>query len=159
EVRQARAMLARERPGLVSLWMPSTPPLVTVRIATYNRGRLIAERAIPSALAQTHQRLEVLVVGDGCDAAAAGAGRSGREPRVRFETLPARGAYPPEPYHRWMVAGCAPMNRALELARGDWIAPLDDDDEFTPDHVEVLLEACRSRRLEFAYGIADTEVS
>jgi len=57
-----------------------------------------------------------------------------------------------------MVAGAAPMNRALEIARGDWIAPLDDDDEFTPDHVAVLLDACRERELEFAFGRAETEV-
>ncbi|HEU0104993.1 MAG TPA: glycosyltransferase [Vicinamibacteria bacterium] len=159
EIGQAREALARDRALLPALWMRSTPPLVTVRIATYSRGRLIAERAIASALAQTHPRLEVLVVGDCCDEATAAAVRSVKDDRVRFENLPERGRYPPEPYRRWMVAGCAPMNRALELARGDWIAPLDDDDEFTPDHVEVLLDACRTRRLEFAYGIADTEVS
>jgi glycosyltransferase involved in cell wall biosynthesis len=50
------------------------------------------------------------------------------------------------------------MNRALEIFRGDWIAPLDDDDEFTSDHVEALLDACRSHDLEFAYGIAEMEV-
>jgi len=158
EVGKAREMLASERPGLLVLWKRSPSPLVTVRIATYNRGRLVAERAIASALAQTHRNLEVLVVGDCCDAATEAAVRSVKDDRVRFENLPERGRYPPEPYRRWLVAGCAPMNRALELARGDWIAPLDDDDEFTPDHVEVLLDACRSRALEFAYGIAETEV-
>jgi hypothetical protein len=44
------------------------------------------------------------------------------------------------------------------MARGEWIAPLDDDDEFTPEHVEVLLDACRQQNLEFVYGIAEMEV-
>lgn len=133
-------------------------PLVTVRIATYNRGRLVAERAIASALAQTHTNIEVVVVGDHCDADTERAVREVRDPRVRFENMPIRGAYPDDPMFRWMVAGSAPMNRALALARGDWLAPLDDDDEFTPDHIEVLLDACLSRSLDVAYGIADMEV-
>ena len=49
------------------------------------------------------------------------------------------------------------MNRALDLVKGDWIAPLDDDDEFTDDHIEVLLAATRDQGLEFAYGIAEME--
>jgi hypothetical protein len=44
------------------------------------------------------------------------------------------------------------MNHALALSRGDWIAPLDDDDEFTPDHVEVMLAECRARKLELLHA-------
>ena len=100
----------------------------------------------------------MLVVGDRCDAATEAAVLSVHDPRVRFENLPRRGDYPVNPAHRWMVAGATPMNRALSTARGEWIAPLDDDDEFTPDHIEVLLDACRERDLEFAYGQADMEM-
>lgn len=153
ETRQAATSLTRTpRPK----W-DAQPPLVTVRIATYNRGPLVAERAIHSALAQTHPNIEVVVVGDHCDELTERAVRSVRDSRVRFENLSRRGPYPTDPEMRWMVAGTAPMNRALELARGSWIAPLDDDDEFTPDHVEVLLAACRERDLDMAYGIAESE--
>lgn len=133
-------------------------PLVTVRIATYNRGPLVAERAISSAIAQTYRNIEILVIGDHCDPSTERAVRSVKDPRIRFENLPHRGRYPDDPMFRWMVAGAAPMNRALQLARGEWIAPLDDDDEFTPDHVEVLLESCRERNLDAAYGVADMEM-
>lgn len=159
EARAARDHLATERRIHPIVWERSAPPLVTVRIATYNRGPLVAERAIASALEQTHRNLEVVVVGDACDAATERAVLSVRDPRVRFENLARRGDYPADPMRRWMVAGVTPMNRALELARGEWIAPLDDDDEFTPDHVEVLLDACRSRDLEFAYGVAESEAT
>lgn len=133
-------------------------PLVTVRIATYNRGALVAERAIASALAQTYRNIEILVIGDHCDADTERAVRSMSDPRIRFENLPRRGSYPDDPMFRWMVAGAAPMNRALELSSGEWLAPLDDDDEFTPHHVEVLLDACRERSLDVGYGVADMEV-
>ena len=135
-------------------WRQHEIPLVTVRIATYNRGATVAERAIASATAQTHDRLEILVVGDHCDEATEAAVRGVRDPRVRFHNLPQRGRYPDDSSRRWMVAGTAPMNWALEHARGDWIAPLDDDDEFTPDHVEALLHACRRESAELAYGVA-----
>jgi glycosyltransferase involved in cell wall biosynthesis len=44
------------------------------------------------------------------------------------------------------------MNAGAQLARGNWIAPLDDDDEFAPDHVEKLLTAALARDLEVVYG-------
>ncbi len=158
EIVQVRRRLAEERARAPEIWTPSPPPLVTVHIATYNRGKLIAERAIASALAQTHRNVEVVVVGDCCDQATADAVLAVRDPRVRFENLPRRGPYPEDAWARWMVAGTAPVNRALELARGEWITPLDDDDEFTPDHVEVLLDECRRRRLEWVYGVAAMEM-
>ena len=58
-----------------------------------------------------------------------------------------------------MVAGSVPMNHARGLARGAWIAPLDDDDEITPDHVELLLGVASEHRLEFVYGLAETELA
>jgi hypothetical protein len=58
-----------------------------------------------------------------------------------------------------MVAGTQPANYALARARGRWVAWLDDDDEFSEDHIEVLLSACLTRRLEFAYGIMEDEVT
>lgn len=51
------------------------------------------------------------------------------------------------------------MNAALFLARGEWIAPCDDDDEFTDDHVELLLGHAQRQRLEMVYSKAQWEVS
>jgi len=71
----------------------------------------------------------------------------------------ARPTYPADPERRWMVAGTHAANRGIELALGSWIAPLDDDDEFTPDHVEVLLSVALEYRLEFVYGLSEMELS
>jgi glycosyltransferase involved in cell wall biosynthesis len=133
-------------------------PLVTVRIATYNRGPLVAERAISSAILQTYERLEILVIGDHCDEATERAVTSVKDPRLRFINLAERGLYPTDPLRRWMVAGTAPMNAALAIAQGAWIAPCDDDDEITDDHVEVLLREARRRRLEFVWSKALMEL-
>ena len=129
-------------------------PLVTVRIATYSRGAVLAERAIRSAVEQTYENLEILVLGDDCDDATAAAALSIKDPRVRFLNLPRRGIYPEAQRARWMVAGTHPMNAGLILARGDWIAPCDDDDEFTPDHVQTLLAHALENRLEHVWSRA-----
>ncbi|MBK8976970.1 MAG: glycosyltransferase [Planctomycetes bacterium] len=147
----------RADPTGPTIFAPQAPPLVTVRIATYNRGQLVAERALASAIAQTHANLEIVVVGDHCDEATERAVRSVRDPRIRFVNLPERGRYPDDPELRWMVAGSIPMSHGVGMARGDWIAPLDDDDSFTPDHVEVLLGRALERRADFVWGVAEME--
>jgi glycosyltransferase involved in cell wall biosynthesis len=130
-----------------------TKPLVSVLIPTYNRARLLAERSVPSVLRQSYQRLEVVIVGDACtDETPRVISRFG-DPRIRFVNLPEKEPLPADPVHAWMVAGTRPANVALGLARGRWVSWLDDDDEFSADHVEVLLDACLSRHLEFAYGV------
>lgn len=127
-------------------------PLVSVRIATYNHADLLIERAIESVLKQSYERLEILVVGDGCTDETGDRLAQVGDPRIRFINLPFRWPYPSNERHRWLIAGSPAMNVGAHLARGAWIAPLDDDDEFTPDHVELLLNAARESSFEMTYG-------
>ncbi len=114
-----RQRLSDLRSGRHGPWPPveDENPLVTIRIATYNRGQLVADRAIASAVAQTYPNLEILVVGDHCDAATEMAVKSVDDPRIKFINLAERGRYPADPTLRWMVAGTTPMNAALAVAR------------------------------------------
>jgi hypothetical protein len=127
-------------------------PLVSVRIATYNNPGMLIDRALASVFAQTYERIEVVVVGDACTDDTEQRVASLGDPRVRFVNLTARGAYPDEPRDRWLVAGSPAMNLGMRLSQGLWIAPLDHDDEFVPDHVETLLKTARRNDLELAYG-------
>ncbi len=127
-------------------------PLVSVVIPTWNRPRELVERAISSALAQTHRRIEVIVVGDCSPAEVGEAVAAIGDPRVSFHNLTLRGPYLDDDYRGWLAAGTPAFNAGVERARGLWIAPLGDDDEFAPDHVQRLLAAARERRLEFVYG-------
>ena len=52
------------------------------------------------------------------------------------------------------MAGAHPFNQGVALARGAWIAPIDQDDEWAPDHLEVLLEAARRTGAEAVYGVS-----
>lgn len=159
DIAEEAHLLTMARDGRDVCWTDDdqAEPLVTIRIATYDRGRLVADRALATAVDQTYERLEILVVGDACDADTERAVRSVGDPRIRFVNLGARGMYPEHVRHRRMVAGCHPMNVGIALARGSWIAPCDDDDELTPDHVEVLLDHARRHRLEMVFSRAKTE--
>jgi hypothetical protein len=128
-------------------------PLVTVIIPTYSSAEQLANRSIPSVLAQTYENFELIIVGDGATPEVQDAARSFDDPRVRFENLDLRGPYPADRERFWFVAGGPPTNEAVRIARGHWLAPNSDDDAWTPDHLEALLGAARSRRLELAYGL------
>jgi glycosyltransferase involved in cell wall biosynthesis len=152
----------RERPLLEDArraWNPSARSLVTVTIATYNRGEILAGRAIPSVLAQTHADLEILVVGDCCTDDTAERLAAIDDPRLRFINLPERGDYPRERHRRHMVAGSVPMRHARRHATGDWIAHLDDDEEWIPEHVELLLKTAVDEDAELVWGRARYEIA
>lgn len=151
---EERRQLLEARAGRDVCWTDEgeQEPLVTVRIATFNRPDELMEIALPAVLRQSYERLDVLVVGDHTDERTIDAMRSVRDPRVRFFDLPSPSAYPKERWGWWLVSGSPPMNLGIELAAGSWIAPADDDDEMTDDHVEVLLAEARRRRLEFVWS-------
>jgi hypothetical protein len=127
-------------------------PLVSVVIPTYRGFESLRDVSLPSVLGQTHRNLEVLVVGDAAPPETAEVVRAFADERLRFHNLAVRGPYSDDSDRAWLVAGSPPYNAGVASARGLWIAPLADDDAFTPDHVEVLLEAARARRLEFVYS-------
>ncbi|MCU1441452.1 MAG: hypothetical protein JWP85_2449 [Rhodoglobus sp.] len=132
--------------------MSQAEPLVSVRIASYARTQELMEVAIPSVLAQTYQNFELIIVNDGPNENTRRAVERLNDPRVHYEEFPARHSYPEDAHARWMVAGSPGMNRGADLAKGTWIAPLDEDDSFAPDHIEKLLKLAHSREVELAYG-------
>lgn len=148
ERRELQAVRARQ----TIQWDVTAKPLVTVRITTYRRADVLLERTLPTVLHQTYEPLEVLVVGDGTDDDTEPRLMALRDPRVRFVNLPYRPEYPADSAQRWRVLGYSAANLALDLARGSWIAPCDDDDELTPDHVERLMSAAIDQRAELVHG-------
>jgi cellulose synthase/poly-beta-1,6-N-acetylglucosamine synthase-like glycosyltransferase len=127
-------------------------PLVSVRIPTYDNAAILCERTLASVRAQTYERWEAVVVGDAVNDDTERRVAALGDPRIRFINLPFRGPYPDDPRRRALVAGTRPANLAVREARGAWIAPLDHDDAFAPDHIEVLLRHARETRAELVYG-------
>lgn len=125
-------------------------PLVTVCVPTYNRGKLLIERAVKSVLAQTYSNLELLIIGDCCTDNTAELLSAIKDPRLRFYNLKERRyRYPPTAENHWLAGPVVAANKALELATGKWLARIDDDDTWTPDHIETLLAFAKSGDYEF----------
>ena len=136
---------------------PGESPLVTIAIPTYNRGKLLVERTLPSIFAQTYKNIEVLIVGDCCPDDTPELLAKVADPRLRFVNLPERTEYPEDPASRWFISGLGPLNKGMELARGKWIGYFDDDDIMTPDHVEALLRFAQKGDYEFVAGLYEEE--
>jgi hypothetical protein len=152
EPRLRERLLEVRRTDAYRLAYTESEPLVSVVMRTYDNYRMLAERSIPSVLAQTYQNFEVIVVGDNAPPEAAAVVDKIGDERITYHNLNRRGPYPRDPKALWFVAGVPPYNEALRRARGRWIAPLDDDDEFRPDHIEALLTHARREELELTYG-------
>lgn len=149
---KAALAAARLAPSYDAAW-DEAEPLVSVFICAYRRTEELLDVAIASVESQTYERWEIVVVNDGPNEATRTAIEAHGNPRIRFSELPKRGDYPThQARSRWQVAGTDPWNRALELVEGRWLAPLDDDDEFSPDHIEQLLTRARETRAEVVHG-------
>lgn len=136
----------------------SDNPLVSVLIPTYNRSKLLTERTIPSVLRQTYPHFELIIIGDHCNDDTEERIEKIKDKRIIFHNLPERSKYPKKKIDRWLVAGTIPANKAIELSSGDWIAHLDDDDEFSDDHIEILLNYALKNDLEMVYGKLEREI-
>jgi glycosyltransferase involved in cell wall biosynthesis len=127
-------------------------PLVTVILPTYERAELLASRSLPAVLAQSHERLEVLVIGDGPDEAAEQVVREAGDKRVRWTNVSQRYVYP-DPYRHWLAISTLTRNEGYRLATGRWLFDFDDDDSLPTDTIETLLAVARARRAEAVQGV------
>jgi|GEM_PF-4028107 len=104
--------------------MPGTAPKVTVILCTYNRPDYLGP-AMASVVGQSLTDWELLVVNDG-GADVGPLVRSFHDPRIVY-------------HHRETNRGkAACCNFALEKARGQYVAYLDDDDLWYPQHLQLL---------------------
>ncbi|MEO8687505.1 MAG: glycosyltransferase [Solirubrobacteraceae bacterium] len=142
----------RAEPGYTAAW-EEPDPLVTISIPTRRRPRLLVERSLASALAQTHERLEVLVIGDAAGPEIAAAVEGVGDPRVRYVNLTHQ--FVREDGEHWLTAATLTRNEAYRSARGHWLVDLDDDDALRPGAVAALLAHARAERLEVAYGVLE----
>jgi glycosyltransferase involved in cell wall biosynthesis len=133
-------------------------PLVSVCVPTYNRAELLVQRAVTSVLSQTYENLELVIVGDHCTDNTQELLSQIKDPRLRFYNLPTRSRkYKQTVENHWFVGGATPANKAMELARGQWIARVDDDDTWSPDHIEKLLRLAQQGQYEFVSALYEEE--
>jgi glycosyltransferase involved in cell wall biosynthesis len=109
---------------------------VSIVIPTRDRAQLLA-RAVDSALAQTHQALEVIVIDDG----SVDPVELPSDPRLRIVR------------HTNSRGSSASRNSGLHTARGRWVTFLDDDDRLLPHMVKISLEALAQTTLPPPVGV------
>lgn len=107
-------------------WRSMNPPLVSVVIAVHN-GRRYLEETLRSVRAQTHPAVELIVVDDG----------SSDGSRELVRTVAPQAELIAQANQGVSTA----RNRGLAASRGDYVAFLDQDDVWHPQHVEAQLRA------------------
>ena len=118
--------------------LPASTTLVSVVMPAFNREATIGA-AIRSVLAQSHDRLELIVVDDGSSDGTAAVVESFADPRVRL----VRGAH---------GGVSAARNLGLDQARGDIIAYLDSDNRWVPWFIAVMLRALAGEDAAVGYS-------
>ena len=104
----------------------SDPVTVSIVVPTYNRPAFLAE-ALRSLAGQTYRAFEAIVVNDaGADV----------QPVIREFAAAMAVVYREHPANRGLAAA---RNTALAAAQGRYIAYLDDDDRYYPDHLQTLV--------------------
>lgn len=136
-----------------------TNPLVSVCVPTFNRADLMMQRSVPSVLAQSHANLELIIVGHHCTDDTEARLAAVSDPRLKFHNMARRKLRYDDRVveNHWYVGGAEPTNVALGMARGKWIARIDDDDVWTPNHIERLLDFAQSGGYEFVSSAYEEE--
>lgn len=127
----------------------STPdkPLVTVVVATRNRDELLA-RALRSIDCQSYSNIDIVVIDDGSSEEIwsrqdAIVDQLARRVTILRSTSPnANGTGP-----------SAARNRGIFAAKGEYVAFLDDDDEWTAsDHLDVAIDSLKQSSCDLYFA-------
>ena len=102
-------------------------PFFSVVIPTYNRSSLV-ERAIKSVLSQSFVDFEIIVVDDGSTDDTSSRVNSFHDPRIKYVQ------------NRRSKGACGARNTGVAAASAEWIAFLDDDDEWLSDKLRYQFD-------------------
>jgi glycosyltransferase involved in cell wall biosynthesis len=111
----------------VNIDFNSHPPLVSVILPTHNRA-LILPRAIESVLTQTYDNIELIIVDDCSTDETREVVSALSDLRVTYLRLEEN------------AGGSGARNRGIAIAKGEFIAFQDDDDEWLPHKLNKQME-------------------
>lgn len=130
--------------------------LVTIIIPTHTAPQVLWERALPSALNQSHRNLEILLVVNSLnrDVLERCKEKVLQIDDSRVQVVEAWGLRPDEQpdIDSWHASGNTEFNAGLEAASGSWVSPFAHDDLLTPTAIEKLLFHAQSTKSEVSYG-------
>ncbi len=112
-------------------------PLVSILISSFNRPDTVIE-AVDSCLNQTYQNIEIILTRDG-----------GTELPIADMKYDNRLTIIDREENYGIAKS---FNHALDVAKGEYICYLGDDDLFYPNHVQVLLDAIHGSKYGLVYS-------
>lgn len=121
-------------------------PLVTAVVTTYNRPHMV-QHAIQSVLAQTYNPLEIIIVEDGSY-------YCGLEDWLRTQGL-SQVCYIRHEQNHGLPAT---RNTGLKHSKGEYIAYLDDDDEWKPEKIQKQVKLAERLNSDYAIIYCGLEV-
>lgn len=139
EARGHAAMMARREVDYLREALAPAAPAVSVIVPTKDRPAFLA-RALESLATQTFTDFEVQVVNDG-----------GEDITPVLGPFRDRGLRITAHRHPVSRGQAASRNTGIAAALGRWIAYLDDDDLYLPQHLQVLVEALERDGGQVAY--------
>ncbi|MEQ8223325.1 MAG: glycosyltransferase, partial [Candidatus Eremiobacterota bacterium] len=113
-------------------------PIVSVIVPTYNRPDMIVN-TLNSILNQTYQDFEIIVINDGGIEIEHIIKHLNRKKKITYIRLVKN------------MERSVARNAGVKIARGKYIAYLDDDDIFYPDHLKILVEFLETTDCKVAY--------
>ncbi len=120
-------------------------PKVSVITPTYKRPHFL-ERAVDSILNQTYENIQVVVVDDNAEL-----------PESRKKTEEVMAKYKNDPRVLYIqneknCGGGISRNVGISACDGEYVAFLDDDDEFEPPKIEAELKFVMMHELDFCFS-------
>jgi glycosyltransferase involved in cell wall biosynthesis len=127
--------------------MNKNVPIVSIVMATYNRGDLIGE-SLDSILNQSFRNWECLIIDDG--------GTDNTQEILKPYLLKDNrfNYYERTKEHKKGLPGC--RNQGLELARGEYIIFFDDDDIVHPDNLKICIKEFENSNVDYCRYLRDT---
>ncbi|MFL0493513.1 glycosyltransferase family 2 protein [Priestia megaterium] len=119
-------------------------PLVSCIITTYKRPIKVLKRAITSIISQTYSNIEIIVVNDYPKDSQLVKSISDMISSIQDKRI----SYI---VHEQNLGGCAARNTGVLASNGEYIAFLDDDDEWMPQKIERQLNLFDNNQVGLVY--------
>jgi glycosyltransferase involved in cell wall biosynthesis len=121
----------------------NSTPLVSILTPTFNHG-LYIEQCIASVISQTEQRWEQIIIDDGSTDDTGDLIGTFDDPRIRYIRQERQG----------ISALARTYDRALQMARGEFVAILEGDDFWPVDKLERQLPSFERDEVVLSWGFA-----
>ncbi len=122
-------------------------PLISILLPTFNRSKILKERAVKSVLSQSYKNYELIIIDDGSTDDTEKIIKKIKDKRIKYVKIRRNNyRYPNTIENHWFVGPVIALNKGLDLVKGDWIARIDDDDIWTKNHLKDLLHHLKKKK-------------